>query len=181
MALPADYVALIGELGRAFSIYEHATGDWPVLVGGAATAIQTAGNFMSGDFDVVASNDQAFADALHEAGFVDEGGIGHGLGGYFHPDFPRYGVEQVAGPLFDGRSDRTRLIKLVVRDGAAIVLPSIEDLIADRLGQHAVASASDDSRLLQAQALLRMAKEVDGHYLKRRIVEESGDPALLGL
>jgi len=179
--LPADYVELLGELGVAFTAYERATGNWPVLVGGAATAIQTAGDFMSGDFDIVASDDTAFAAAMNEAGFVAERSVGHGLGGFYHPAYPAYGVEQVSGSLFDGRSDRARLIKLIVRDGSAIVLPSIEDLIADRLAQHAVASASDDSRLMQARELLRIAKEIDGFYLKRRIIEESGDPTLLGL
>ena len=58
-------------------------------------------------------------------------------------------------------------------------LPAFEDIIADRLGQHAVASQSDDSRMQQAQMLLAMAKSVDMEYLKRRVNEEGGDLGLL--
>lgn len=181
MTLPSDYIALLEELGRAFSVYERMTGVWPVLVGGAATAIQTAGEFMSGDFDVVAGNDDAFAAAMAEAGFLIDERVGRLAGGFHHPDFPRYGVELVSGDLFDGRSDRAKLIRLSFRDGSDIVLPPVEDLIADRLGQYAIASVSDASRLEQAKVLLRMAKEVDGHYLRSRIVDEGGDPALIGL
>jgi len=180
MPLPDDYIELLDVLAKAFAIYEAKTGIWPVLVGGAAAAIQTDGAFMSGDFDVIAGSDDAFDAALKSVGFKVDERLGRLEGGYYHPNFLRYGVEQVSGPLFDGRSDHDRLVRLVAKDGS-IVLPSIEDLIADRLGQYAVASVSDDSRLLQAKAMLRMAKEIDRHYLARRIVEEGGDPALLEL
>lgn len=180
MTLPADYIDLLSELARAFAAYEAETGVWPVLVGGAAAAIQTAGEFMSGDFDVVAANDDAFDKAMRTVGFLADERIGRMSGGYYHPSFPRYGVELVSGPLFDGRADPEKLIRLTINDGS-IVLPSIEDLIADRLGQFAVSSASDTSRLEQAKAMLRMAKEVDRHYLKVRIVDEGGDPSLIGL
>lgn len=180
MTLPADYIDLLSELARAFAAYEAETGVWPVLVGGAAAAIQTAGEFMSGDFDVVAGNDEAFAHAMLSSGFTVDERIGRIAGGYYHPAYPRYGVELVSGPLFDGRADPEKLVRLTINDGS-IVLPSIEDLIADRLGQFAISSVSDTSRLEQAKAMLRMAKEVDGHYLRSRIVDEGGDPALIGL
>lgn len=180
MALPDGYLDALELLAVAFARYEADTGHVAVLVGGAATALQTAGAFMSGDFDVVAPNDGAFDRAMAAAGFLSEGGLGHGAGGWFHPSAPQYAVELVTPPLFDGRADPERLLRLTVR-GASIVLPSIEDLIADRLAQHAVASGADLSRLEQARALLRMAKHVDRHYLERRIVEEGGNPALLDL
>lgn len=104
---------------------------------------------------------------------------GHGLGGWFHPEFEDYAVEQVSGGYFDGRAERERCLKLVVR-GGAIVLPAIEDLIADRLGQHEV-SQGDDSMFKQAEFLFRMAKGLDATYLSRRIAEEGGNPALIGL
>ena len=62
-----------------------------------------------------------------------------------------------------------------------VTLPAIEDLIADRLGQHAVASPTDTTRLEQAQALFSQADGSDEAYLVRRIIEDGGDPALLGL
>lgn len=73
-----------------------------------------------------------------------------------------------------------RALKLTVRGDAAIVLPAIEDMIADRLGQHEVAGG-DMSMLEQARALYALAEGLDLDYLYRRIVEETGNPAHLGL
>src|SRR5207237_3389593 len=101
------------------------------------------------------ASDSAFNEAMITAGFVPEHRSGKLLGGFYHPAHPAYAVEQVSGPLFDGRADNERLIELRVREGNFIVLPSIEDMIADRLAQHAVASPSDPSRLRQAEMLLR--------------------------
>jgi hypothetical protein len=71
---------------------------------------------------------------------------------------------------------------MIVVEGGTVALPAIEDMIADRLGQHAAAApASDKSRLLQAKALFRLAEKPDIGYLRRRISDEGGDPALLGL
>ncbi len=151
-----------------------------VLVGGAAAAIHTDGAFMSADFDVVASNDAAFVQAMAAAGFVDDDKALHGQGGWYHPAHPQFAVEQVSGGYFDGRADKARCLKLVVRENAAIVLPAIEDMIADRLGQHEVAGG-DPSMLEQARALYVLAEGLDIAYLYRRIVEESGNPAHLGL
>lgn len=180
MALPDDYLGALGKLADAFAAYEAETGSTPVLVGGAAAAIHTGGAFMSADFDIVAAADDAFAHAMEATGFLPDSKSGHGLGGWYHPEFPRYAVEQVSGGYFDGRGERERCLRLTVRDGSAIVLPAIEDLIADRLGQHEVAGA-DTSMLEQAKALFTLAKGLDGRYLKRRITEEGGNPALLGL
>ncbi|MBC2664227.1 hypothetical protein H7F51_01705 [Novosphingobium flavum] len=181
MTFPTDYVALLEKLAVAFTYYEDEAGRAPLLVGGAATAILTAGAFMSGDFDVVAGNDEAFAHAMELAGFKADARPGRLQGGYYHPDFPEYGIELVSGPAFDGRSDRGRVLKPVFRGEHSLTLPAIEDLIADRLGQHAVASPSDDSRLRQAQMLLAMAKSIDLPYLERRVAEEGGDFGLLDL
>lgn len=160
MALPADYIRLLEHLGRAFTAYRTATSTYPVLVGGAATAIGTAGGFMSADFDVIAADDDAFASAMQAAGFVAEGGIGHLAAGFVHPDHPAYVIEQVSGPLFDGRADGRRLIRLSFTPESDVVIPAVEDLI-DRLAQHAVASKSDDSRLRQAISLFQKADAID--------------------
>ena len=54
-------------------------------------------------------------------------------------------------------------------------------MIADRLGQYAAGPATDTSRLRQAEALLKLADNLDMEYLLKRIGDEQGDPALLGL
>lgn len=135
---------------------------------------------MSADFDVVAGDDTAFALAMAAAGFVDDEKALHGQGGWYHPDHPQFAVEQVSGGYFDGRADKARCLKLTVRDDAAIVLPAIEDMIADRLGQHEVAGG-DMSMLEQARVLYALAEGLDVPYLYRRIIEESGNPAHLEL
>ena len=179
MAFPPDYIPLLEILADAFTRYEMETGVAPVLVGGAATAILTAGAFMSGDFDVVAGNDEAFARAMTAAGFQEEERLGRLLGGFYHPDFPEYGIELVSGQLFDGRTDRQRVLQPVFRNNHSLTLPPFEDLIADRLGQHAIAPSTDDSRLRQAQMLLTMAKSIDLHYLEKRVHDEGGELRLL--
>lgn len=181
MPLPDGYIAALALLGRVFRAYQARTGHSAVLVGGAATAIYTAGMFPSGDFDVVAGSTSAFDEVMFEHGFVREDRAGHLLVGFYHPDHPGYGFQQVTGPLFDGRSDRGRLVRFAVTADSAVVLPAVEDLIADRLGQHAVASKTDDSRLRQARELFNLADDLDRAYLLRRIRDEGGDPALLGL
>lgn len=179
MALPEPYLHLLEMLAGACHAYEKATGFPPVLVGGSAVAIQTQGAFMSGDFDLFAPNDKVLDRCLREAGFVPEERIGRLKGGYHHPEFPAYGIEAISGQLFDGRADRKRFIRLTFTGDCTIVIPSFEDMIADRLGQHAVAAQSDQSRLKQAHALFKLARGLDHDYLRHRVEEEGGDIHLL--
>jgi len=180
MTLTATYLGALEQLSLAFGAYEEETGAPPVLVGGAAAAIRTGGQFMSSDLDVVAGDERAFARAMAATGFVAETRTGREADDWYHPGFPAYAVDRVSGSYFGGRGDPARLLRLVVRDYAALVIPSVEDLIADRLGQYATASCRDESRLLQARALLSLAHKIDPDYLVRRIEDEGGDPALIG-
>lgn len=149
-----------------------------VLVGGAAVVIYTEGAFPSGDFDLVTVADRGFLDILMETGFREDTGPGKLRNRYYHPDQPGFGLQLVSGDLFDGRTDRKKLVTVHIQVGAAIKLPPIEDLIADRLGQFA-AGPTDTSRLEQARALFVLAKDLDKDYLAKRILEEGGDIALL--
>ncbi|MCB8878111.1 hypothetical protein [Acidisoma silvae] len=182
MPLPDDYRSLLNVLATACSSYQQTTGGaLAVLVGGAAAAIYTDGLFMSGDFDFVAASDDHLKAALLAAGFVEETRQGRLSGGFYHPSYPEYGVEQVSGPLFDGRSDPDRLVLIRAHAAGEIALPAVEDLIADRLAQHEVrGSHTDHSRLEQAKAMFRLAPKLDISYLKRRIEQEQGDFDLLG-
>ncbi|MBY0335316.1 MAG: hypothetical protein K2X11_01800 [Acetobacteraceae bacterium] len=74
-----------------------------------------------------------------------------------------------------------RLQLLKTEAGSAIALPPVEDLIADRLGQHAVASPTDDSMLEQAKLLVSIAESLDLAYLETRVRQEGGDFSLLAL
>lgn len=179
MTLPETYIAVLEKMADVFSAYEDAVGYPPVLVGGAAVAVQTFGAFMSGDFDLYAPNDEVLHQCLLEAGFVPDERIGRLLGGYYLPGHEEFGVEAISGQLFEGRADQDRLIRISITAGSSIVIPSFEDMIADRLGQHAVTTKSDPSRLEQARAIFKLAENLDMNYLKRRIAEEGGDFHLL--
>ncbi len=179
MALPETYLALLDILAGAFQRYEAATGHSPVLVGGGAVAVQTQGAFMSGDLDLYAPSDAALEAALLQSGFAREERQGRLAGGFYHPDYPEYGVEAISGQLFDGRADRARLIRVMFQDAKGIVIPSFEDMIADRLGQYAASNLREHSRLAQAQLLFRLADDLDLGYLQARIADEGGDLSLL--
>ena len=181
MPLPPSYLAVLDRLASACSMYHGRTGSSAVLVGGAATALYTDGEFLSWDFDIVAAVDSEFELAMVLHGFQREDRSGHLLIGFYHLAHPGYGIQQVTPPLFDGRSDLNRLIRLSVTPLGEVVLPSIEDMIADRLAQHAIASPTDTSRLDQAKALYALAHNLDKDYLVKRINEEGGDPILIGL
>lgn len=174
------YVAALALLGRVFRRYEAATGSPAILVGGAAAALYTAGRFPSADFDIVAAHDVAFHAAMLAEGGIPEGRHGRLLIGYYHPAHPAYGFQQVSGRLLDGRAEHGRALRVDIAPGSAVVLPAVEDCIADRLGQHAVASPTDPSRLRQAQWMAALAPCLDATYLWRRVTEEGGNPALLG-
>lgn len=72
----------------------------------------------------------------------------------------------------DGKVDAEH-IRLVEPDGMTerFRIISVEDLIADRMGQYASGTASD--RLEQARVLLALHPEADRAYLECRIREES--------
>jgi hypothetical protein len=178
-ALPPEFWVLLEFLARASARYEATSGRRAVIVGGAAVSFYTQGQILSGDFDLVADID--FEQNLLAEGFQKETGQGRFLGGYFHPKAPQLSVELVSGSLFDGRSDVNKILAVRVVDDADVLFPPIEDMIADRLGQFAASKNIDMSMLGQARLLLKLALDFDQAYLKRRIVEESGDPAALGI
>lgn len=134
---------------------------------------------MSGDLDLYAPSDDALETALLHSGFVREERRGRLVGGFYHPDFPEYGVEAISGQLFDGRADKNRLIRVLFHEAKGIVIPSFEDMIADRLGQYAASSQRDQSRLAQARLLFKLAEEIDLSYLRSRIADEGGNFELL--
>ena len=179
MSLPEDFSGLLERAAVAFAAYEAEAGYSPVIVGGGAIAIQTLGAFMSGDLDLYAPNDVLLERCLVGAGFKREDRKGRRRGGYYRPEFPAYGAEAVSGQLFEGRSDHNRLLRITLDGDEAITTPSFEDMIADRLGQHAVDRSQDSPLLQQARLLFRVAVALDLEYLKRRVAEEGGNFELL--
>jgi hypothetical protein len=78
----------------------------------------------------------------------------------------------VSGSLLDGMADRdrVRLIDLGA-DGVAAFL-SVEDMIADRMGQYVSGTAPE--MLEQARRLFRLHADADRDYMESRIRHESG-------
>ena len=128
---------------------------------------------------LLAAADEALERALLAEGFIREHRPGRLLRGYYHPAHPAYAFEHGSGPLFDGRADCSRLIRLAIHGQTHIILPSVEDMIADRLAQHEIASPTDDSRLRQARMLFWVTDALDHAYLLQRIGDEGGNPTLL--
>jgi len=93
------------------------------------------------------------------------------LKGWIHPEL-KLGFEVVAEVPMDGNVDPAH-VRLVQPEGetALFRVISVEDLIADRMGQYASGSALD--RLDQARALLALHPDADMAYLERRVREES--------
>jgi hypothetical protein len=125
----------------------------PVLVGGAAVELYSGSAVTTGDFDIVTPRQSEFEALLEEHGFV-------GLG-----------FEVVGSTVLDGNSDVERLQLIDAgQDGVAQVI-SVEDIIADRMGQFASGTAPE--MLEQAQKLFALYPDADKVYMETRIRQET--------
>lgn len=178
-----EYLEALRLLSRAFDVVEERTGSRPVIVGGSAVEYYTVGDVVSGDFDLVAPDAEVVAEALVEVGFRREDRRGTRLGGLYHPEL-LIGVDFVPGNLFEGRTDPKRMLVVVVgqeegAEGAKVVFPPPEDIIADRLGQYASDPKGRGDMLEQARLLVSLALDLDMDYLRKRVGEEGADPYLV--
>ena len=143
----------------------------PILVGGAAVEIYTNSAVTTGDFDIVSARQEDFEAELLRHGFTKLEGLGHTPLGWVHAEL-RLGFEIVSSNLLDGMADRDRVLLLDLDvDGEAAVI-SVEDMIADRMGQYASGTAPDLRD--QARALFALHGDADLAYMERRIRHESG-------
>ena len=93
--------------------------------------------------------------------------------GWVHPQL-RLGFEVVGSALLDGLAERDRAILFELSSGDRLIVISIEDLIADRLGQFASGSAPE--MLGQARTIFNLHNDLDMAYMERRIrAETAGD------
>jgi hypothetical protein len=151
----------------------------PVLVGGAAVELYSNSAVMTGDFDIVTPRQVELEEELTALGFTKPEGAGHTPLGWVHPEL-RLGFEVVARTLFDGMADHDRIVLIDLDvDGVAAIV-SVEDLIADRMGQYASGAAPE--MLEQARRLYSIHPDVDRGYMDRRIRHESaGEYGLVDL
>jgi hypothetical protein len=144
----------------------------PVLVGGAAVENYSASAIVTGDFDLCTPRRSQFEAIMQQHGFIRPSGPGMATRGWIHPDLA-LGFEIVASVPMDGSvdSDHILLIEGLAKSCEFAVI-SVEDLIADHMGQYASGSAPE--MLGQARELLRLHPDADLVYLERRIKFESG-------
>ncbi len=143
----------------------------PVLVGGAAAEYYSGSALATGDFDLCSPVQQELEEEMRALGFVKPSGAGMSTRGWIHPEL-RLGFEVVADVPMDGNVDRDHILLVEgIAPGQSFAIISVEDLIADRMGQYASGTARD--RLDQARLLYRLNPDLDQVYLDRRIREES--------
>lgn len=166
-----EFEAALRAFARASEAMKRQGFEAPILVGGAAVELYSGSAITTGDFDVVTGRQDAFEAALLEQGFVRPIAPGHTPRGWVHPELA-LGFEVVSGTLLDGMADRTRVRLIDLdRDGEAAII-SVEDIIADRMGQFASGSAPET--LDQARRLFALHADADREYMEKRIRHESG-------
>jgi hypothetical protein len=166
-----EFEAALRLFGRASEAMHERGFQRPILVGGAAAELYSLSTVTTGDFDICTLRQEEFEEELGKLGFVRPSGAGAMLKGLIHPDL-KLGFEVVAEVPMDGNVDAAH-VRLVepIGETALFRVISVEDLIADRMGQYASGSAPD--RRDQARLLLALNSSVDRDYLERRIREES--------
>lgn len=142
----------------------------PILVGGGAVELYTQGAVNTGDFDLVSTQQTALETIMMKHGFIRPSGPGVATRGWIHPDL-KLGFEVVGSRLLDGYADTSLLQMIEVEAHGTVAVISVEDLIADRMGQYASGAARN--MLGQAKALFTLSEGLDLHYMERRIREET--------
>lgn len=123
----------------------------PVLVGGGAVEFYTGSAIMTGDIDVTTPVQSELEEELRRLGFIRPAGPGKATRGWIHPDIG-LGFEVVGRVPMDGNVPAAQLVLIApIADAPELVVLSIEDMIADRMGQYASGSAPE--MLGQARAL----------------------------
>ena len=144
--------------------------DAPILVGGAAVELYSLSAISTGDFDICTGRQIEFEEELQKFGFVRPSGPGIATRGWIHPDL-QLGFEVVSASLLDGMADRDRVRMLeLVGDGTASII-SLEDMIADRMGQYASGTARE--MLQQAKTMFSLYPDADLDYMEQRIRYET--------
>jgi hypothetical protein len=143
----------------------------PILVGGGAAEYYSASALMTGDIDVASPVQPELEEELQRLGFVRPSGPGRSLRGWIYPELG-LGFEVVASTPMDGSVDAAHVLLIEeLIEGASFAIISVEDLIADRMGQFASGTAPE--MLGQARQLMNLHPEADIDYLERRIREET--------
>jgi len=166
-----EFEAALRLLAQASEAMDQRGFSRPILVGGAAAEFYSVSALTTGDFDLCSTRQPELEEELQKLGFVRPSGPGSLVKGWIHPHL-KLGFEVVAEVPMDGNIDPAH-IRLVEPEGETtrFRIISVEDLIADRMGQYASGTASD--RIDQARILLALHPDAEMDYLDRRIREET--------
>ncbi len=167
-----EFITALELVGRAFNEVVDKGHPRPVIVGGAAVEYYTGGAVVSGDFDIVTAAETTLVKALMNQGFRTEDRTKHLLRGYYHPDLA-IGVEIVGRLLMDASADSSRVVVVQISEASGVAMVSVEDLIADRMGQFASTPEGVKAMLDQATKLYEFAQHIDEAYLDTRIRTET--------
>lgn len=110
----------------------------------------------TGDFDIATAWQEAFEQELQALGFARPKGPGVATRGWMHDSF-KMGFEVVSSTLLDGLADRDRLVEIDLQEDGVAAILSVEDMIADRMGQFHSGAAPE--MLNQAQVLALLHKD----------------------
>ncbi|MGN6357155.1 MAG: hypothetical protein ACTHLU_06705 [Novosphingobium sp.] len=166
-----EFIAALQLLARISEAMHERGLSRPILVGGAAAEFWSTSALTTGDFDLCTPCQLELDEEFPRFGFVRPSGPGSLQKGWVHPEL-KLGFEVVASTPMDGSVDPAH-IHLVepIGEKALFRIISVDDLIADRMGQYASGTARD--RIDQARILLSLHPDADLVYLERRIREES--------
>lgn len=166
-----EFEAALRLFARASEAMKARGCERPILVGGAAAEFYSRSAISTGDFDLCTPSQDILEAEMQKIGFVRPSGPGQMLKGWIHPDL-KLGFEVVARVPMDGGFDRDTLVLIdSFSDDGKFVIISVEDLIADRMGQYASGTAAD--RIDQAKILFSLHANLDRVYLARRLKEET--------
>jgi hypothetical protein len=163
-----DALMLLAEISEEMVRQGHSR---PILVGGGAVEYYSASALMTGDIDLCTPRQDQLEAIMQQHGFERPSGAGKMTRGWIHPDLG-LGFEIVTRTPMDGSVDAEHV--LLVDDlveNASFAIISVEDLIADRMGQYASDSAQE--MLGQAADLLTLHPAADLEYLERRVRNET--------
>jgi len=142
----------------------------PVLVGGTALEVYTAGAYATADMDLVVANRELAIQVLREMGFEP---YGHH---WFHPQWE----VAVEIPDTDLAGDYARLLELEISDGNIVYCIGIEDLLLDRLNAAVHWQSAEDARWVKS-LLQNHASRLDREYLWQRASEQGTAQKLAAL
>ena len=166
-----EFVAALRMLARASEGLARRGYSRPVLVGGGAVEFYTGSAIMTGDIDVTTPVQPELEEELQKLGFVRPSGPGKSTRGWIHPEIG-LGFEVVGSSPMGGNVLAAQLVMVAPVSGEPeLAMLSVEDMIADRMGQYASGTARE--MLGQARALYSLPIRFDRDYLDRRIREES--------